>query len=236
MAMNEVIKKAGRLQGTLNVPGDKSIAHRALILGSLAEGTQVVRNLPPSADVASTAACLRALGCAVIPRDDQTLEVVPGPWNRDTRLDAGNSGTTTRLLSGLVAGAGLRCVFDGDESLRRRPMRRIAAPLEQMGATVKTSPHGGLPMEIRGAALQGITHAPDVASAQVKSAVLIAGLLASGTTTVIEKAPTRDHTERMLEAMGAEVTKKGTAVTVTGGEIVCKARSSDREGRCTGLT
>jgi 3-phosphoshikimate 1-carboxyvinyltransferase len=213
------------------VPGDKSIAHRALILGALADGapgndaagdrlpggrTHTVTGLPESADVASTAECLRRLGCSIERDAAGLVHVTPGAM-QGCALDAGNSGTTTRLLAGLIAGKGLDCTIDGDGSLRLRPMRRIAEPLGLMGAKVVTAESGGLPMRIRGGKLKGITYPLPVASAQVKSCILIAGLFASGTTTVIEPAPTRDHTELMLAAMGVPVIRDGNAVTVKGG-------------------
>ncbi len=214
--MDVIIEKAERLRGAIRVPGDKSIAHRALILGALADGEQVVDGLPDSQDVRSTARCLRTLGCQV--EEVGGLVVVRGEkWIHGQVLDAGNSGTTARLLPGLIAGRGLDCRIDGDESLRRRPMKRIAEPLMKMGADVRTRPGGVLPMHIRGGKLKGIVYRPEVASAQVKSAVLIAGLHADGATTVIEKVPTRDHTENLLSAMGAVVGRHNGEVRVAGG-------------------
>lgn len=215
--MDTTVENVRRIRGTLEVPGDKSIAHRALILGALARGEQLIEGVPPSDDVARTVACLRALGCRVEETPDGRLRVRPGEWTGGQMLFAGNSGTTARLLSGVVAGKGLTCTIDGDESLRRRPMARIAEPLVQMGADVRTGPGGRLPMRIQGARLTGITYRPPVASAQVKTAVLIAGLLADGSTTVVEETPTRDHTENLLSAMGVPVERREGAVTVPGG-------------------
>ncbi len=214
--MNVTIQKADRLRGSVAMPGDKSIAHRALILGSLARGTQAITGLPASQDVASTAACLRSLGCAIEENGPGHVLMRPGAWESGMRIFAGNSGTTARLLSGLIAGIGIDCTIDGDDSLRRRPMERVAAPLREMGASFETAPGGCLPMQIQGAPLQGITYRPPVASAQVKSAILIAGLNAQGRTTVVEKAPTRDHTENMLAAMGVPVEREGRNVSVAG--------------------
>ncbi len=214
--MNVTIQRADRLRGSVAMPGDKSIAHRALILGSLARGTQAITGLPASQDVASTAACLRSLGCAIEENGSGHVLVKPGAWQSGVRIDAGNSGTTARLLSGLIAGVGIDCTIDGDDSLRRRPMERVAAPLREMGASFETAPGGCLPMQIRGAPLQGITYRSPVASAQVKSAILIAGLNAQGRTTVVEKAPTRDHTENMLTAMSVPVEREGRSVSVAG--------------------
>jgi 3-phosphoshikimate 1-carboxyvinyltransferase len=215
--MDITVEKRDRLRGALQVPGDKSIAHRALIFGAMARGVQLVEGIPFSQDVASTAACLRRLGCRVDETAPGCMRVTAGDRRSGQALDAGNSGTTARLLSGLVAGSSIECLIDGDASLRRRPMKRIADPLEQMGARVETAEGGGLPMRIRGAALRGITYELPVASAQVKSAVLIAGLLSSGKTTVVEKAPTRDHTENLFTAMGVPVARGKSSVTVEGG-------------------
>jgi len=214
--MNRRMTRAGTISGTVRVPGDKSIAHRALILGSVARGEQIVEGLPLAADVASTASCLRSLGCAVTEMADGRVRISPGSWKHTATIDAGNSGTTARLLAGLVAGLGIDCTIDGDASLRRRPMERIAAPLRLMGAEVTTAADGCLPMRIRADGLDGIVYHPPMASAQVKSAVLLAGLSASGDTTVVEIAPTRDHTELMLGAMGAPLSRHANSVTVTG--------------------
>lgn len=203
---------------TLRVPGDKSISHRALMLSALGRGTSRVRGLLRSADVRSTAGVLRALGVA-IPDLDATELVIQGVGLRGlqapaTALDCGNSGTTTRLMAGVIAGAGLSARFEGDASLSARPMRRIAAPLEAMGARVELPPHGGLPMMVRGGALRGITWHAEVASAQVKSAILLAGLVANVPVEVHEPAATRDHTERMLRARGVDVRVEGLDVVL----------------------
>jgi 3-phosphoshikimate 1-carboxyvinyltransferase len=169
--------------------------------------------------VASTASCLRALGCIVEKGPDGRVRVSGRIVIPAVSLDAGNSGTTARLLSGLIAGRKLDCTIAGDASLSRRPMERIAEPLRLMGAEVGTAEGGCLPLRIRGGNLSGITYRPPVASAQVKSCVLIAGLQASGETTVIEKAPTRDHTEILLQAMGVPVARQGLEVSVSGGVV-----------------
>ena len=207
------------LRGTVHVPGDKSIAHRALILGAIASGNQRIHGLPASSDIASTVSCLERLGVRVHrDRDGATLETCPFPG--EVALDAGNSGTTARLLAGLLAGFPVRATIDGDASLRRRPMRRVSEPLVAMGADVRTSPDGTLPMSIAGSnRLRGMTHRPTVASAQVKSAVLLAGLRAEGCTRVLEALPTRDHTERMLSAMGIPVRcENNGAIALDGGK------------------
>ncbi len=193
----------------LTVPGDKSISHRALILAALARGRSRIRGLLRSADIRSTAEALRALGATVPGLEEETVGI-DGVGLRGLRapsrdLDCGNSGTTARLVSGVVAGAGLRARLVGDASLSRRPMRRVAAPLEAMGARVELPPHGGLPMTIHGARLHEVSWRPEVASAQVKGAILLAGLVADVPVSVAERAPTRDHTERMLRARGVEV-------------------------------
>jgi 3-phosphoshikimate 1-carboxyvinyltransferase len=205
------VRPARRLEGEVRLPGDKSISHRALMLNAVADGEARVEGLSGGADVASTAGCLRALGVEI--EDGRVaggglagLREPSGP------LDCGNSGTTMRLLAGLLAGRPFPVTLVGDGSLSRRPMDRVAAPLRLMGASAETEPLrvGG------GAPLRGITYESPVASAQVKSAVLLAGLSAEGPTSVVEPAPTRDHTERMLEAMGAPVAREGRRVTVTG--------------------
>ena len=197
-----------RVSGDLVVPGDKSISHRALICGALADGVSQVRGILQSADVRSTAGVLRALG-ADLPAMGAAMEIRGGglrslrPPSGD--LDCGNSGTSARLLSGVVAGSGITARFVGDDSLSRRPMRRVKAPLEQMGATLDLPPHGGLPMTVRGAALRDVEWRSEVPSAQVKSCILLAALCAGVEATVREPSRSRDHTERMLAAMGAEL-------------------------------
>lgn len=196
------------VRGTLRVPGDKSISHRSLILGALAEGETRVTRILQSADVHSTAGILRALGVAVPPLSADF--VVKGVGRRGLRapgvsLDAGNSGTTTRLMAGVVAALPFESTFIGDASLSRRPMRRVAKPLEAMGARFELPQHGGLPMTIHGGALCDIDWTSEVASAQVKSAILLAALTSGVRARVIEPEPTRDHTERMLTARGAAV-------------------------------
>lgn len=213
----ETVRPASLVAGELRVPGDKSIAHRALILGSLAEDESVVRGLPDSEDVRATVACLRSLGVRLTPveslgRFGRSLRVTPSPgegsgWGLATPhsvLDCANSGTTMRLLLGLVAGSRVSATLDGDESLRRRPMARVIEPLRRMGARVE-SRDGRAPLTVMGAPLQGRHHELQVASAQVKSAILLAGLAARGPTTIVERVRTRDHTERLLIAMGADL-------------------------------
>ena len=207
--MIATVRTARRLKGEVRLPGDKSISHRALILGAIAEGTSSLRGLSEGEDVRSTGSCLRALGVEV------TETTVAGRGLRslepaDSPLDCGNSGTTMRLLSGLLAPQAFESELTGDESLRTRPMDRVVEPLTRMGARASWPPLrvGG------GGGLQGIEYRPSFPSAQVKSAVLLAGLFAEGTTEVVEAVATRDHTERMLRAMGAPVTPKGGGVRV----------------------
>ncbi|MHB1297466.1 MAG: 3-phosphoshikimate 1-carboxyvinyltransferase [Gemmatimonadaceae bacterium] len=202
----------------MRVPGDKSISHRALMLAALGRGPSRVRGILQSADIASTAAALRALGVTIPVLDTPEL-VIEGVGLRGLSspardLDCGNSGTTARLMAGVVAGAGIVARFTGDASLSARPMRRVAAPLEAMGAKVTLPASGGLPMTVQGAALLGVTWHPEAASAQVKSAVLLAGLVANVPVEVHEPAPTRDHTERMLAARGVDVRTEGLVVTL----------------------
>lgn len=210
----------GGLSGEVRVPGDKSVSHRSLILGALADGETVVEGLSSGADVASTRSCLAALGVEISGAAPSVrvqgrglggLKAPAGP------LDAGNSGTTIRLLSGVLAGHSFSSRFTGDESLSRRPMKRVAEPLRLMGAGVELSAEGTPPLTITGGALKGVEYATPMASAQVKSAILLAGLHASGETTVIEPAATRDHTERMLAAFGVPVRLTGLRASVDGG-------------------
>ena len=204
-----------RVSGRFRVPGDKSLSHRALILASLAEGTTPIRGILESADVRSTASVLRAMGVDVPELGPNiTVEGVGRRGLRTPRahLDCGNSGTTTRLLAGVVAASGFTATFTGDASLSRRPMQRIARPLRAMGASVDLPPHGGLPMTVHGGVLEGVDWRTEQASAQVKSAVLLAGLVAGVTVSVDEPLQSRDHTERMLAAFGAPVQIEETTV------------------------
>jgi 3-phosphoshikimate 1-carboxyvinyltransferase len=197
-----------KVAGSVRVPGDKSLSHRALILGTLADGHSRIRGLLESADVRSTAGALAALGASVDWRNGEA--VIGGQGRRGLRppardLDCGNSGTTTRLLAGVVAGHPVKARFVGDESLSRRPMKRIKQPLEAMGATVELERGDGLPMVVRGTDLHSVVWETPVASAQTKSAILLGALVAGVRAEVREPAPTRDHTERLLIAMGASV-------------------------------
>ncbi len=202
--------------GTVQVPGDKSISHRALILAALADGESVIRDVLIAEDTASTAYALRALGNDAPPLASEMR--IQGSGIRGLRsagqpIDCGNSGTTVRLLSGVVAGHPFSTTFVGDESLSRRPMRRISEPLSAMGATVSFTKGDGLPMTVQGGDLKHVAWTTEVASAQVKSAILLAGLVAGVPVSVREPGLSRDHTERMLRALGAKVTTSRDGVT-----------------------
>lgn len=221
-----------RLQGTLAMPGDKSISHRALILAAMAQGTSVVRGAATGADVASTLACLGRLGLAVPDGVEPELALGGLGWQvrSGAELDAGNSGTTMRLLAGALAGRAGSFVLTGDASLSRRPMERVALPLRRMGAGVTLGPGGRPPVTVQGGPLVAIDYEMPVASAQVKAAVLLAGLQAEGTTTLREPGPTRDHTERFLAWLGVPVTAGAGCVSVPGGGLPLPAFQIDVPG------
>lgn len=212
----------GRLTGRVRVPGDKSISHRAIMLGALADGVTRVSGFLEGADAISTMNVFRALGVAIDGPDAGRVTVhgvgVDGLRGVDTPLDCGNAGTAMRLLMGLLAGQRFASTLVGDESLTKRPMRRVAEPLGAMGADIETD-GGTPPVRIRPVdGLRAIDYAMPMASAQVKSAVLLAGLYAQGTTTVTEPAPTRDHTERMLTGFGVKVHCDGARIGIEGGQ------------------
>jgi 3-phosphoshikimate 1-carboxyvinyltransferase len=217
----------GSLRGSVRVPGDKSISHRALLFGAIAEGTTRIEGLLPAEDPLSTAACLRAMGVEVSAiRAGEAVSVqgvgLDGFQEPADVLDCGNSGTTMRLMLGLLAGrVGRHFVLSGDRSLRGRPMRRVGAPLAEMGAVIHGRKDGNFaPLAVLGQPLRGATIHTPVASAQVKSAILLASLTAEGPTTVIEPVQSRDHSERMLRAFGAQLEVGGpglTEVTLTPG-------------------
>lgn len=217
--MDWVLRPARALRGDVRVPGDKSVGHRALILGALARGESRVDGLPAGQDVASTGHVLEGLGVAVERRPGaggpsviirgRGMGALGAPA---APLDCGNSGTTMRLMAGVLAGQSFESVLTGDASLRRRPMERVAEPLRCMGASVISREDGRAPLRVRGGRLRGVTYRPPVASAQLKSAVLLAGLYAEGVTVVVEPQCTRDHTERMLRSMGAELELGGSRI------------------------
>ena len=202
---------SGPLAGHARVPGDKSISHRALMLSALAVGESHIAGLLEGEDVLATAAAMRAMGATIERHGDGRWTVsgvgVGGLLQPESAIDMGNSGTSTRLLMGLVASHPITAAFTGDASLSRRPMARVIEPLSQMGADITASPGGRLPLMLRGACpAMPISYRLPVASAQVKSAILLAGLNTPGITEVIEPVPTRDHSERMLAGFGAELT------------------------------
>ncbi|HLA10150.1 MAG TPA: 3-phosphoshikimate 1-carboxyvinyltransferase [Pyrinomonadaceae bacterium] len=214
------ILPAKRLVGTLRLPGDKSISHRAAIIASLAQGRSTLNNFSTAEDCDSTLKCLSALAVKVN-RDDSTIVIDGASDSALTRpaapLDAGNSGTTMRLLAGVLAAQPFSTIITGDSSLLSRPMLRVAEPLRLMGASVETTPAGTAPLKIQGCCLlRAIDYHPPVASAQLKSAVLLAGLFADGRTMITESFPSRDHTERLLKEFGAEVEQQGNTVSVSG--------------------
>jgi 3-phosphoshikimate 1-carboxyvinyltransferase len=206
------IDPAARITGHVAVPGDKSISHRSLLIGALSPGETRVHGFGRGGDTESTIAAVRALGGFVDDADDREL-VVHGADFRSAELDCGNAGTLMRLITGLLAGKDGSYALTGDESLSARPMERIAKPLRRMGAIIETT-EGHAPIRIAPAPLRAIDYELPVASAQIKSAVLLAGLSAEGATTVVEPTPTRDHTELMLEAGGIRVMRRPTSVTV----------------------
>ena len=217
--MEQTIHSPQRLAGSLAVPGDKSVSHRSLILNAIAAGEATVAGLSDGADVRSTAACLRAMGVSIDPVGEQGSFRVSGLGANLSEpadmLDAGNSGTSMRLLSGLLAGQDFLSVLSGDGSLRSRPMGRVVQPLQQMGAEIMGRNGNTLaPLAIRGGSLRSIEYEMPVASAQVKSCLMLAGLSAAGPTVLHQPALSRDHTERMMTAMGARVETDGLALTL----------------------
>ena len=221
------VEPAASLHGDLAVPGDKSISHRALLLGAIADGVSEIEGFGASEDTLSTAAAMRALGVVVAVAGDQVrIEGVGlrGFRSPEEPIDCGNAGTLMRLLPGILAGQEGRFELVGDESLSGRPMERIAEPLRALGATVETT-DGHAPLTVEGGELQAVRWELPVASAQVKSCVLLAGLYAaSGRTTAVEPHPSRDHTERMLEAMGARVRRTPKEASVWPAERLAPLR------------
>ena len=233
----QTIHPAKYLTGGVEPPGDKSISHRYAMLAAMAEGTSELRHFAAAADCHSTLDCMRALGASV-KIDKDTVKVtgrgtqgLKGSWRA---LDAGNSGTTIRLLTGILAGQDFTSKLSGDASLQKRPMGRVVSPLRQMGADIRAREDNFAPLEIRGAKLRGIHYKMPMASAQVKSAVLLAGLFAEGVTSVTEPARTRDHTELALEEFGINVEKHGNRIQIPGaggdGGGKLQARSLDVPG------
>ena len=216
-----IIKPARNVQGSLRLPGDKSISHRYAMLAAIANGRSVFSNFSEGADCASTLDCLRALGCQIQNRNDGTIEIEGvGRELRQPKgaLDCGNSGSTMRMLSGILAAQNFRCTLMGDESLSRRPMARIIEPLRLMGARISASDGARPPLQLTGAgpSLKAIDFNIPIASAQVKSSILFAGLLASGETSVEEPLRTRDHGELALRSFGADVQRSRNRVSIKG--------------------
>ena len=212
----------GSLSGRIRVPGDKSISHRSIMLGSLAEGTTHVSGFLEGEDSLATLKAFRAMGVKIEGPDNGKVVIhgvgMHGLKSPEGGLDLGNSGTSIRLMSGLLAGQGFEVVMTGDSSLSTRPMRRVTEPLTQMGADIETTEGGTPPLRLKaGAKLNAIDYQLPMASAQVKSCVLLAGLYAEGETCVTEPAPTRDHTERMLMGFGYDVRRNGATACLTGG-------------------
>jgi 3-phosphoshikimate 1-carboxyvinyltransferase len=220
-AAHWTVAPASRLKGEVHVPGDKSISHRYVLLGGIARGVTAVSGLAPGADVASSLSCMQALGVEIAPAGTNAVRI--GGRGRDALrppggdLDAGNSGTTMRLLAGIVAACPFATRIVGDASLSRRPMRRVIEPLSAMGAAIE-SVEGRPPLTIAGGPLRAIDWHSPVASAQVKTAVLLAGLAASGRTSVTEPLASRDHTERAFPAFGLRVDRQGLRSGVEGGQ------------------
>ena len=221
--MRYLVRHVSSLSGSIRVPGDKSISHRSIMLGAIADGVTRVEGFLEGEDALSTMNAFRALG-VTIEGPDQGRVSVHGVGREGLKtpaipLDCGNSGTSMRLMAGLLAGQNLRATMTGDESLSGRPMRRVTDPLALMGANISSSEGGRPPLNISPVpSLKAIDYTLPMASAQVKSAVLLAGLYADGVTTVTEPAPTRDHTERMLKGFGVEVGVDGPRVSIAGGQ------------------
>ena len=227
------MQPAKLLTGGVQPPGDKSISHRYAMLAGLAEGTSELRNFAAAADCHSTLDCMKALGADV--KVDKDVARITGHGTRGLKsswraLDAGNSGTTMRLLSGILAGQSFTTKLTGDASLQKRPMKRVMTPLREMGAEIRARDDNFAPLEIKGAQLRAIDYQMPMASAQVKSAVLLAGLFAEGMTSVTEPARTRDHTELALEEFGAAIERHGRTTKIHGlfggngsGKLVAKS-------------
>jgi len=213
------IRPAKNILGSIRLPGDKSISHRYAMLGAIAQGTTRLGNFSTGADCASTLGCLQQLGCAVR-REGANVELDGREelQKPDASLDCGNSGSTMRMLSGILAGQDFACDMHGDESLSRRPMARVITPLRQMGARISASAGDRPPLHIQGGKLHAMDYKMPVASAQVKSAVLFAGLFAKGETAVEEPHRTRDHSEQALRAFGVELSRSRNRISLHGGQ------------------
>lgn len=221
MMRNSQLEKI-RLVGDVTIPGDKSISHRAIMFGSLAKGTTKITNFLLGEDCLSTIACFRKLGVQIEVSEDEVVvygKGIEGLKEAHEVLDVGNSGTTARLMMGILSGLPFHSVIIGDESIGKRPMKRVTKPLKMMGTSIDGREDATYtPISIRGGSLNSISYASPVSSAQVKSSILLAGLFAKGTTTVTEPEKSRDHTERMLNAFGCELVVDGNKVSINGNQ------------------
>ena len=215
--MDKIVSKLKKgLRGEIEIPADKSISHRSVMFSSLAKGTSIIKNFSQGADCISTMKMFKSLGVDIAQTGEKELKVTSSGVldNKTYKLDCGNSGTTMRLCSGLLASQNFNSLLYGDESLSKRPMMRVIKPLELMGGKINSN-EGKAPLEIIGSQLNGITYESPIASAQIKSCILLAGLNANGSTTVIEPYKSRNHTELMLEYMGANITSDEKTATIT---------------------
>ncbi|MBD1378600.1 3-phosphoshikimate 1-carboxyvinyltransferase [Metabacillus arenae] len=221
------LERVNKLNGEIQIPGDKSISHRAVMFGSMANGVTKIENFLPGADCLSTISCFRKMGVSISQSGTDVSVVGKGMGQLKepaSLLDVGNSGTTTRLILGVLAGLPFHSCLIGDESIAKRPMSRVTNPLKQMGAKIDGREYGNYtPISIRGGDLKGINYISPVASAQVKSAILLAGLQAQGETTVREPHKSRDHTENMLKAFGVNLEVDGLTVKIKGGQELTAA-------------
>ncbi len=216
----QVIPVTAPLRGQIEIPSDKSISHRAVMFSSLAKGRSVIRNFSKGADCISSLNVCRKLGVSINYLDDKTIEVISDGVLKEPAapLDCGNSGTTMRLMSGILAGQNFNSVLTGDESLSKRPMKRVIEPLSLMGADIASNDNKA-PLTVNGKKLHAVDYISKLASAQVKSCVLLAGLFADGVTSFTEPVRSRDHTERMLKSMGADIKIDGNRVSVSKSEL-----------------
>ncbi|UYZ20567.1 3-phosphoshikimate 1-carboxyvinyltransferase [Mesobacillus jeotgali] len=224
MSVKTLLTNRTSLEGQVKVPGDKSISHRAVMFGSIANGVTRIENFLPGEDCLSTISCFRQLGVEIVQNGSDvtvTGKGTAGLRQPQETLYVGNSGTTIRLMMGILSGLPFKSTLEGDESIARRPMTRVTLPLSKMGASITGRNNGEFtPLTVQGQKLNGITYELPVASAQVKSAILLAGLQAEGETVVVEPVKTRDHTERMIKQFGGQVERKENAVKVTGGQML----------------
>lgn len=222
MSIQKLITSSTSLTGEITVPGDKSISHRAVMFGSISNGVTKVENFLPGEDCLSTISCFRSLGVEITHTGSQVTiagQGIGGLKKPDGILYVGNSGTTIRLMMGILSGLPFETVLEGDESIARRPMTRVTIPLSTMGAQISGRNNAEFtPLTVKGQKLNGITYELPVASAQVKSAILLAGLQAEGTTTIIEPISTRDHTERMIKQFGGRIDKANNTIKINGGQ------------------